>query len=94
MITGRGYFATCIIKGDLFDSALYLGIFVYYVTTRNFGSIMINIRNSKILTRLPGKYLQLPRKCLQLWLVLRVAVICDILTTFPGCYPTHYQGCY
>lgn len=26
--------------------------------------------------------------------VLRVAGICDILATFPGCYPTHYQGCY
>ena len=40
--------------------------------------------------------LKMLRECHQLLpvTVLRMAVICDILATFPECYLTHYQGPY
>ena len=40
--------------------------------------------------------LKMLRECHQLLpvTVLRMAVICDILASFPECYLTHYQGRY
>ena len=62
----------------------------FYCQIINFKSINQTLDKKSVII------LEMLRECHQLLpvTVLRMAIICNILATFPECYLTHYQGRY